>query len=45
VREGELDMTKHADDDAKLPLDVDEAAAEGKTGAAPPVETFDLPKT
>jgi hypothetical protein len=38
-------MTKNADDDAKLPLEVDEAAAEVETGAAPPVKTFDLPKT
>ncbi len=37
-------MTKTADENAKTTFDVDEAAAEGKTGAAPPVETFDLPK-
>jgi hypothetical protein len=38
-------MNKTSDRDAKLTPDVDEAVAEGKTGAAPPVETFNLPKT
>lgn len=38
-------MNKTSDRDAKLTPDVDEAVAEGNTGAAPPVETFNLPKT